>query len=208
MSGIDTILAQFVEYEIRRNLGKTTIQKIENRLFEKYGMSISESMNQFEKFDAVLYEFFGSGARGLEEKVFKKLVTIKEYESIDEHVQIIIKNPDMASQIMSTIANKEKFDILTCVFEQPKISSEIIKECQMPQTSGYRKIKELFHTGFLIEKGHITTSDGKKAHKYNSVFGSAKISIHKNNVSIKIQIPKQHARTSKFLQRFEMPLVT
>ncbi|MCE2507375.1 MAG: hypothetical protein J4F36_13105 [Nitrosopumilaceae archaeon] len=165
-------------------------------------------MSQFEKFDAVLREFFGNGARGLEDKIFKKLVTVKESESTDEHVQVIIKNPGMTNQIMTTIGSKEKLDIITCVFNKPKISSEIIKECQLPQTSGYRKIKELVHAGFLIEKGHIITSDGKKAYKYNSVFGATEIMIRKNKVSIRARIPKQHAKTSKFLQRFEIPLIT
>ncbi len=92
-------------------------------------MSLGESMSQFEKFDAVLREFFGNGARGLEDKIFKKLVTVKESESTDEHVQVIIKNPGMTNQIMTTIGRKEKLDIITCVFNKPKISSEIIKEC-------------------------------------------------------------------------------
>lgn len=206
MSGIDTILAQFVEYEIRRNLGKTTIQKIEKRLFEKYGVSLTESMNQFEKFDDILQEFFGHGAKGLEQKAFKKLLAVGESEKTKEYVQIIIKNPDLANQIMAIIADKEKFGILACVSDQPKISSEIIRECHLAQTSGYRKIKELFRVGFLIEDGHIMTSDGKKAYKFKSFLGSTEIDTYKDKISVKTHILKQHAKTSKLLQVFEMPL--
>lgn len=206
MSGIDTILAHFVEYEIRKNLGPTAIQKIEKRLFEKYGVSLTESISQFEKFDDILQEFFGQGAKGLEQKAFKKLLAIGESEKTKDYVQIIIKNPDLANQIMTIIADKEKFGILACVSDQSRISSEIIRECHLAQTSGYRKIKELFHAGFLIEDGYITTSDGKKAYKFKSFFGPTKIDTHKDKISVKTHILKQHAKTSKLLQVFEMPL--
>lgn len=206
MSGIDTILAQFVENEIKKNLSPTAIQKIEKRLFEKYGISLTESINQFEKFDDVLQEFFGQGAKGLEQKAFKKLLAIGKSEKTKDYIQIIIKNPDLANQIMTIIADKEKFGILVCVFDQSRISSEIIRECHLAQTSGYRKIKELFRAGFLIEDGYITTSDGKKAYKFKSFFGPTKIDTHKDKISVKTHILKQHAKTSKLLQVFEMPL--
>ena len=117
-------------------------------------------------------------------------------------------NPNLANQIMSIISDKEKFNIITCVFDQPKLSSEIIKECQIAQTTGYRKIRELFQEGFLIEEGYATTSDGRKAYKYNSLFGPTKIDIQKSMISIKTRISKRHAKTSKVFQIFEIPLVT
>ena len=66
MTEIDTFLASSIEKMIRSNLGDTTYQSIQNRLFEKYGISITQSIKEFPKLDSVLREFFGAGAEGLE----------------------------------------------------------------------------------------------------------------------------------------------
>jgi hypothetical protein len=55
---------------IRSNLGEKSLQKIEGRLLQRYNMSIDQSLLEFEKFDAVLREFFGDGAAGLEKRIF------------------------------------------------------------------------------------------------------------------------------------------
>ena len=42
MTEIDTFFAASLEKMIRDNLGETTFHSIQNRLFEKYGISITE----------------------------------------------------------------------------------------------------------------------------------------------------------------------
>ena len=58
-----------VDNIIRDNLGEMTLKKIETRLQERYNITVNQSVLEFEKFDAVLREFFGSGAEGLEKKI-------------------------------------------------------------------------------------------------------------------------------------------
>lgn len=60
-----------VDEIIRENLGKVTLSRIENRLRERYNISINQGINEFEKFDTVLREFFGDGAEGLEKKILE-----------------------------------------------------------------------------------------------------------------------------------------
>ena len=43
------------------------VKKIEDRLFEKYGISFAQSIENFDKLDLVLREFFGKGTDGLRE---------------------------------------------------------------------------------------------------------------------------------------------
>ena len=52
MSGLDLLLSESLEKTIRENLGEKASQKIEDRLFEKYGISLTQSIEQFQKIDA------------------------------------------------------------------------------------------------------------------------------------------------------------
>lgn len=62
-----------VDEFILENLGESTLRKIERRLFERYEIPMSQVLFEFEKFDLVLREFFGDGAEGLEDQLFKSL---------------------------------------------------------------------------------------------------------------------------------------
>lgn len=69
MPGLDHLISKSLNNIIKENLGVKTIQKIENRLFEKYGISWNQSLEEFEKLDFVLKELFGNiGAKGLEQR--------------------------------------------------------------------------------------------------------------------------------------------
>ena len=49
MTGVTQLLAKSLEKTMLNNLGETTVRKIQDRLFERYGMSITQSMEEFEK---------------------------------------------------------------------------------------------------------------------------------------------------------------
>ena len=77
MGGLDHFLSQSLESEIKKNLGKDAIRKIEKRLFEKHGLSLTQSIKEIQKLDSVLWEIFGAGAVGIEEECFKKICSLK-----------------------------------------------------------------------------------------------------------------------------------
>ncbi|MBI5145963.1 MAG: hypothetical protein HZA84_01950, partial [Thaumarchaeota archaeon] len=52
MAGLDRLLSKSLDEIIRENLGARTVQKIENRLVEKYGITLTESIEQFQKLDS------------------------------------------------------------------------------------------------------------------------------------------------------------
>ena len=84
MSGVDSLLAESLERIVRDNLGENTSRKIQDRLFEKFGLSITSAMREFDKIDYVLREFFGAGAAGLEKKFLKEICSIKSNKDKSE----------------------------------------------------------------------------------------------------------------------------
>ncbi len=199
MSGLDKLIAKSLDSSIKENLGKNTLQKVEQRLFEKYGISITQSIQDFIKLDTVLREFFGEGAEGMERQFIDNVVRIEETKYQDPN-WITIEDPSLAKLILESLGDADKKEILNAVIEEPKIISEILESTKLPQTSGYRKINSLIHDGLLVVHGFTMTYDRKKVNKYKSIFENASISIKKNNIIIKILLAKGSMEESSVIQ--------
>ena len=76
-NGLDNLLVPSLRETIEQNLGKKTLDKIEQRLIERHGMNLTQAIKEFTKFDSVLREFFGAGADGLENKFLKNIIARK-----------------------------------------------------------------------------------------------------------------------------------
>lgn len=196
MAGLDRLLAKSLDTTIRENLGDKTIQKIEDRLFEKYGISLTQSIEQFHKLDAVLREFFGAGADGLEQRFLKSVCDLKVTNG---ESWILIENPALTKVILESFGDDDKKKILSALNGESMIISQIIECCNIPQTSGYRKVNALIDAGLLLPAGHISTPDGKKVTKYRSIFDNLKIDIVKNKISVTLRLPKDDVVNSSIL---------
>ncbi|MEK6931752.1 MAG: hypothetical protein AABZ37_06220 [Thermoproteota archaeon] len=186
MPGLDRIIAKSLNDIIEKNLGIKTVQKIENRLFEKYGISWSQSLEEFEKLDFVLKELFGDvGAKGLENKFCENIFDSKSKKT--DEGWIIISDPRINSIIIQIFGDLEKKKIIDSVISTPKIMYEIIKECDLPQTSGYRKINALINDGFLIPT-EFEVKENKKIFKYICTFKNLKIDINSNQIKVSVQL--------------------
>ena len=209
MSGLDQFLSQSVESKITKNLGKNAIRKIEKRLFEKYGLSLTQSINQFQKLDSVLREYFGAGADGIEEECFKNICSLKNNSGNDEKRTkptkiestkwIIIKDPILTESILDLVGDSDKKRIFESVTDKSKTVYDIISECNIPQTSGYRKVNSLIKNGILSISGYFETHDGKKVNKYKSTFQNMRINIIKNQVTVSIQLNGQNITDSSII---------
>ena len=71
----ETLLSESIRSVIKNNLGEIALKKIENRLDEKYHMSIPLEVNEFSKLDNVLKEFFGAGAERLEKRIMAYMIS-------------------------------------------------------------------------------------------------------------------------------------
>lgn len=190
MAGLDSLLAKSVGAAIEDNLGESTLHKIDNRLFEKYGITINQAILDFQKLDSVLREFFGAGADGLEKKIFENVCTLEKSET-NKQEWMTVEDQFLTRVILEAFGDEDKKRILIALLEEPRVVSEVLSICNVPQTSGYRKINWLIDNGLLTTHGFITTNDGKRVNKYTPVFENIKINIVKDKVTVKVQLNKE-----------------
>ena len=113
---------------------------------------------------------------------------IFEKSDINNSRWIVITEHSATKLILDTFGDKDKKNIMSTVFDNPFIIHDILKVCNIPQTSGYRKINSLIRSGLLVKQGHTTMRDGKEVDKYKSAFSGLIIHIEKNSVLIKARI--------------------
>lgn len=199
MSGLDRLLSKSLDSVIRENLGDKTIKKVENRLFEKYGLSLTQAIEQFQKLDDVLREFFGAGADGIK---VKSLKSICEIRVVNGDKWLTIENTNLTQTILESFGDDDKKRILSALNGESMIISQILEKCKIPQTSGYRKINALIDAGLLTGAGFMSMPDGKKVSKYKTIFDNIKIDIVKNKVTVSIHLGKKDYESSAILTAY------
>jgi len=195
MVGVDNLIARSLHSVIQVNLSEQTIKKLDNRLVEKYGITLSQAVEDFQKLDDILREFFGEGAVGLERKIFESICTVSKVKNKDEE-WMTIRDSNIAKTVLEAFGDEDKKKIMSVLMNEPHIVSEVLSICNLPQTSGYRKINSMISDGLLTVEGYITTSDGKKVNKYISIFENIKIDIVKNNVTVKVKLKNDSVKNS------------
>ena len=198
-NSLDNLLAPTLRKSIEINLGKSTLNKIEQRLMERHGLGLVQAIKDFHKFDGVLREFFGSGADGLETKFLQNVIDLKQQKKATDN-WIIIKDQELAKVFLESFADEDKKAIIGTVLDTSLIIADILSACNVPQTSGYRKINQLIDAGLLISNGYEIATDGKKTKKYESIFDNVKMDIEKNIVVVKVQLKKTSLQESVVLQ--------
>ena len=198
MTEIDQLFAAAIEKTIQENLGDTTFSSIQNRLFEKYGISITQSIKEFEKLDSVLTEFFGAGAKGLEKKFLDSICSIKSKKGMAEK-RFTILNPSINQSILKAFSDDEMSKILNASIGEPWTIAEILEKLDIPKTSGYRKINMLIAEGLLIKAGQIFTENRRSIDKYKSLFDNVNIDFN-NKVTVNVQFTPEVVMKSSILQ--------
>ena len=199
MTGVTRLLAKSMEKTMLNNLGEITVHKIQDRLFERYGMSITQSMEEFEKLDSVLREFFGAGAEGLERKFLDSLCSIKSKKDQSQK-RFTISEPSISQSILKAYSDDETSKILNASIGESWTILEMLEKLQIPQTSGYRKVNSLIEDGLLIKDGHEISASGRRTDKYKSLFDNVEIDIKNNKVTVNIQFTQNVIDQSPILQ--------
>lgn len=197
-NSLDNLLAPSLRKSIEINLGKATLNKIEQRLMERHGLGVAQAIKDFHKFDSVLREFFGAGADGLESKFLQNIIDLKQKKGSDNW--IVLKDQELARIFLESFADQDKKAIIGTVLDKSLIIADILYQCKVPQTSGYRKINQLIDAGLLISNGYAVSSDGKKIKKYETIFDNITMDIEKNVVVVKVQLKKSSFNESSILQ--------
>lgn len=106
---------------------------------------------------------------------------------INDPAWITIKEKSLAKLLLETCADEDKKKILDATINTPRTIKEIEDLCEIPQTSGYRKINSLIEKHFLIPIGMVRVGGNKMVRQYVSVLDSIKINIDKGKVTVKIK---------------------
>ena len=197
MTAIDQFLAASLERTIRQNLGDVTVHKIQDRLFSKFGMSITESMQHFEKLDSVLREFFGAGADGLEKRFLENVCCIKSKKDKAEK-RFTITDSEMTQSILKAFGDSDSSKILNASIGEPWTINEILERLNIPQTSGYRKINFLIDNGLLIKEDYVLSDNNRKIDKYKSLFDNVNIDIN-DKMTVSVQFTSNVVKQSSIL---------
>jgi len=198
MAGVDHLFVSSLEKIILDNLGESTVRKIQDRLFEKFGLSITTSIEEFEKLDSVLKEFFGAGAQGLEKKFLDNICSIKSKKDKAEK-RFTISDEAISQSIIKAFSDDEMSKILNASIGEPWTISEILEKLDIPKTSGYRKINSLIDEGLLVKSGYEIIANMRRVDKYKSLFDNVTIDFN-NKVTVSVQFTQDVVMNSSVLQ--------
>ncbi|MDE1770330.1 MAG: transcriptional regulator [Thaumarchaeota archaeon] len=207
MTGFDSLIGKSLGYAIKRNLGQSTVEKIESRAFERFGTDLTQVSYDFPKLDLILREFFGDKASGMERQLLQCIMSVQQ-SKIENKEWITIEDSYINRIILEAIGDDDKKNILNAVLDKPRIISEILEICKIPQTSGYRKVNNLIQNGLLIINGHELTDDGRTINKYQPVFDNIQIHVEKNKVVVQVQLTKEYLDNSSIFTMHFQNLMT
>jgi hypothetical protein len=203
MPGFDSLIGKSLVHIIRKNLVPSTLEKIENRIYEKFGTNLTQVSNDFPKLDLILREFYGDGAKGLERQLLRHIISI-EQDKIERREWITIEDSYINRIILDAIGDYDKKNILNAVINKPSVISEILETCKIPQTSGYRKVNNMIQNGLLMINGHEITSDGRTINKYQTVFDNIQIHVEKDKMIIQVRLTRKYlSNSSIFTMHFQ-----
>lgn len=101
----------------------------------------------------------------------------------DGRYSVIIINSELSDLILELFGEAETRKIISSLLENEYTIPQILKESQVPKTSGYRKIENLILHGLIIESGKVL-SESKKISKLQCVFQEIKLDIKKEKITV------------------------
>jgi CTP-dependent riboflavin kinase len=100
---------------------------------------------------------------------------------------MIIRGQKLKQAILAALADEEIIKILDCAMYRSKSVNDVIKECDIPHTTAYRKIKWLLEEGLIVIDKVQITQDGKKLSLFRSVLKALNIKYEYNSVIIEAE---------------------
>lgn len=180
MTGIDRLISISLSEAIKKKIEKDDLKNLERTLFLKHGMSIKLSIEHFQNFTKVLKSIINVNEKKFVNECISEIIKIKK---IDGGYKIRIIEQDLIDLILQVCGDSETRKIIGCVFSKDLTIPQILNECKVPKTSGYRKIENLIINGFILETGKVL-SESKRISKYRCVFDEIKIEMQNNNVVV------------------------
>jgi len=113
---------------------------------------------------------------------------------------MIINSQKLKQAMLSALADKEMIKILNCSMCRAITVNNIIKECNIPHTTAYRKINWMLEKGLLLIDKIEITSDGKKYSLIRSVLKSLLVKYEYDSLIVEAEYDLDAAE--KLTERF------
>jgi len=198
MNELDGFLFKSILHAIRNQLNTEKIGDIEQKLQQEHGLKFSDLFNRFDEMKNSLFEF-ESELKKIEDGILRDFLTVETAGTTSEK-WLVIKNKYLTELILKTFADEDKKAILDLTRDSVETIPKILVLCNLPNTSGYRKMNQLIEDGFVTPIGLAETFEGKRAILYKSIIQKIQIIINRNVIITKILIPKEIVNSSQIVR--------
>jgi hypothetical protein len=140
---------------------------------------------------------FETEFKDVEDKILRNFLTIERSTPTD--TWLVVKDMHLTEIILKTFADSDKKQILDCIRDSPGTIPKTLSSCNLPNTSGYRKMNQLIEDGFVVPTGLTESFEGKRALLYKSIIQKIQIIINKDKVITSISIPRESLKTSQVI---------
>jgi len=82
--------------------------------------------------------------------------------------KILARDSNLRKAILKALSDEYSRTIMNYTIETPKSVVDIVKNCDVPMTTAYRRIHDLEENKILKVTGSIVTDDGKKYFLYQN----------------------------------------
>ena len=82
--------------------------------------------------------------------------------------KILGHDSNLRKAILKALSDEYSRTIMNYTIEQPKSVVDIVKGCDVPMTTAYRRVRELEENKILKVTGSVVTNDGKKYFLYQN----------------------------------------
>ena len=82
--------------------------------------------------------------------------------------KILGRDSNLRKAILKALSDEYSRNIMNYTIEQPRSVVDIVKECDVPMTTAYRRVRELEENKILKVTGSVVTDDGKKYFLYQN----------------------------------------
>lgn len=195
MNGCDSFFSKPLLIKLRQDKS-IDILTIKKEIKKSYGLDVVDAIKDYQKFRTIMQKIYGKKTDRIEKKQVNSMAKI---EYIGSQVYISTNETTICQSIINSFGDQFKRLILDVTKNDDKLVFEIIKRSNMPQASGYRRVKELVDDCILFEVGKVIGGDGRNAAKYINVFDNVQINIDET-ISVKLKFKKQFLDSSFIYQ--------
>ena len=82
--------------------------------------------------------------------------------------KILARDSEFRKAVLKALSDEYSRTIMNYTIERPKSVVDIVKDCNVPMTTAYRRVHELEENKILKVTGSIVTDDGKKYFLYQN----------------------------------------